>query len=242
MAYSHRIARLTAVLAGLAAMALGPSATPALADEFTLKLSAPAHVVVGKPTLIHATGTIPRDELQFAYWLSVVAIPPNVMSRCPATHDAGKQIANASGGAILVFTQREVPDASGNFTVPIGINPYAPGRVLICAYTDDGATNTLAIAALNLTVEPKGRSTAGPSSISRPRVTRASGLLTCSPGRWSNRPSRFAFAWFAEGRMVARGPRLRVTSELLGRKVHCRVTASNAAGSRSAASAPVFVR
>jgi len=238
-----RLAKLTAVLAGLAAFALGPATAPALADSFTLKLSAPPHVVVGKPTLIHVTGTIPRNQLSYPYWLSVVAIPPRVMSTCPATHDAGKQIANASGGAILVFTQREAPNWGGDFTVPVGINPYAPGRSLICAYTDDGATNTLAIASLMLTVEPKARTAAsGPASLSPPRVARTGAFLSCSPGRWSNRPTRYAFAWFANGRMVARGPKLRVTGALLGRKVYCRVTASNAEGSRSAASAPVLVR
>ena len=240
MLHPHRVAKLTAVLAGLAALALGPATAPALADSFTLSLSAP-RVVVGKPTLIHATGTIPRNQLQYAAWLSVVSISPKVMSRCPADHFAAKQIATASGGSILVFTQREVPDAQGNFMTPIGINPYAPGRVLICAYTDDGATNTLARASLTLTVEPKGRSAAGPTSIGRPRITRTGPSLSCSPGRWVNRPTRFAFAWFADGRMVARGQRLRVTGALRGRRVQCRVTASNASGSRTATSASVLV-
>jgi hypothetical protein len=241
MSHRRRLARLTAVVAGLAAAALGPTASPALAEGFTLKLTAPSRVVVGTPTLIHVTGTIPREHFWYAYWLSVVSIPPRVMSTCPASHSAAKQIANASGGSILVFTQREVPDANGNFRAPVGINPYAPGRALICAYTDDGATNTLAIASLDLTVHAKGGGAAAPSSLGRPRVTRAGALLTCSPGRWSNRPTRFSFAWFADGRPVARGPRLRVGA-VLGRRVQCRVTASNGAGSRTAASAPVLVR
>ncbi len=51
-----------------------------------------------------------------------------------------------------------------------------------------------------------------------------------------------AFAWLAGGRRIGRGSRLGITSGLRGRAVRCRVTASNGAGSRSAASPPVLVR
>ena len=127
------------------------------------------------------------------------------MPSCPANSWEAKQIANATGGSILVLTGREVPDASGNFGVPVGINPYAPGQALICAYTDDGETVTLATASLLLTVWPKESAGGRPASIEPPRITRTPGFLNCSPGQWSNRPSRYAYAWFAGGRRVGRG-------------------------------------
>jgi len=235
-----RLARLAAVL-GLVAVALAASASPARAGGFTLNLSAPPKVVVGQPAVIQVTGTIPVGSTQFPYWLSVVSISPTVMPSCPANPWDAKQIANATGGSILVLTSREVPDASGNFSVPVGINPYAPGQVRICAYTDDGGMQTLAATSLMLTIWPKG-SAGPPASVEPPRITRTSGFLNCSSGQWSNRPTRYAYAWFAGGRQIGRGPKLEISAALRGRTVSCRVTASNGAGSRSAASRPVLVR
>ena len=62
--HAIRLARTAAVL-GLVAAALAPSASPARAGGFTLKLSAPPRVVVGQPTLIQVTGTTPvaKDPL-----------------------------------------------------------------------------------------------------------------------------------------------------------------------------------
>ena len=236
-----RLARTAAVL-GLVAAALAPSASPARAGGFTLKLSAPPKVVVGQPTLIHVTGTIPVESMRFPYWLSVVSLRSTVVPRCPANPWDAKQVALATGGSILVLTSREVPDVYGNFEVPVGINPYAPGRALICAYTDDGGMQTLAATSLMLTVWPKGTGGSRPASIGPPRITRAHGFLDCSSGRWSNRPTRYAYAWFAGGRRLGRGPRLETSDVVRGRTVRCRVTASNAAGSQSAASRPVVVR
>ncbi len=236
-----RLARLAAFL-GLVAVALAASASAARAYGFTLMVSAPPKVVVGQPTLIQVTGTIPVESTRYPYWLSVVSLRSTVVSRCPANPWEAKQIAIATGGSILVMTGREVPDASGNFSVPVGINPYAPGQALICAYTDDGATQTLAAASLLLTVWPKGSAGRPPASIEPPRITRTPESLSCSSGQWSNRPTRYAYVWFAGGRLVGRGPRLEISAALRGRTVRCRVTASNGAGSRSAASRSVLVR
>ena len=111
------------------------------------------------------TGTIPVESTRFPYWLSVVSISPKVMSSCPANPWDAEQVANATGGSILVLTSREVPDASGNFAVPVGINPYAPGQVMICAYTDDGGMVTLAAASLMLTISPKGSAAQPPARV-----------------------------------------------------------------------------
>jgi len=233
-----RLAQVVAVL-GLVAVALPAQASPARAGGFTLNVSAPPRVVVGQPTVIQVTGTIPVGSIKFPYWLSVVSISPRVMSSCPANPWDAEQVANATGGSVLVLTSREVPDAYGNFTAPVGINPYAPGHVMICAYTDDGGMVTLAAASLMLTISPK--SGAAPASIEPPRITRTAHFLGCSSGKWSNQPTRYAYAWFAGASRVGRGQRLGISDALRGRTVRCRVTASNAAGSRSAASRPVLV-
>ena len=113
---------------------------------------------------------------------------------------------------------------------------------MICAYTDDGGMQTLAAASLMLTVSPKGSGGGRPASMDPPRITRTSRFLSCSTGQWSNRPTRYAYAWFAGGRRVGSGPRLETSAALRGRTVLCRVTASNGAGSASAGSRPVLVR
>ena len=54
-----------------------------------------------------------------------------------------------------MLSQRETPDATGAFTIPVAVTPTAPGSVLLCGYTDDGMTNTLAIASLVLDIAPR---------------------------------------------------------------------------------------
>ena len=58
---------------------------------------------------------------------------------------------------MLVFTQREVADATGAFSSPFGLTPLRRGRYLICAYTADGSTNTFAVASKSLRVKAKRR-------------------------------------------------------------------------------------
>ena len=236
MKSSHgiRLAWLTAVL-GLVAVALAASALSARANGFTLEVSAPPKVVVGQPTVIQVTGTI--ADLRYPSWLTVVSIRPEVTT-CPANYYEGKQVANATGGSILVSTGRITPDSSGSFRTPVGINPYLPGHVWICAYIHDGETVTLAATSMLLTISPGGR----PASVMAPRITHVRGLLGCTRGQWSNKPTRFAYSWFADGRRVGGGARLEPSAALRGRTVLCRVTASNGAGSGSASSRPVVVR
>src|SRR5580765_6054269 len=231
-------ARLTVVLV-LVALALAASASSARASGFTLIVSAPPKVVVGQPTVVQVTGTV--GDLRYPSWLTVVSIRPDVTT-CPANYYEGKQIANATGGAILVSTGRITPDSSGNFVTPVGIDPYLPGQVWICAYIHDGETVTLATTSLLLTISKNGSVVGRPASTAPPRIARMPGFLNCSRGQWSNRPTRFAYTWFAGGRRVGAGPRLESSKALRGRTVRCSVTASNGAGSGSASSRPVVVR
>ena len=160
----------TAAVVGL--IALAASTTPAFASGFTLDLSAPSTPVVGKPLVLQASGTIDPDELQFPYWFSLDAIPTSVTSTCPADRWVGAQLAESTGGSIVVLSQREVPDAAGNFSIPVGVTPTAPGSLLLCGYTDDGATTTLAAASLVLNIRPAS----GPAAIA---AYARSGIRSC---------------------------------------------------------------
>ncbi len=84
--------------------------------------------------------------------------------------------------------------------------------------------------------------TALPLNTSRPTLTRSGSTLTCQPGRWRN-TVRFSYAWRVNG-MSKKGskPRLTVGKALKRRSVSCSVTASNAAGTTTAASARLNVR
>src|SRR5262245_16823068 len=130
--------------AAIALIAVAATARPALASsDFTLALAAPP-AVVGQPLVMQATGTIPLDEIQYPYWFSLAAIPSSVTASCPADRWEAVQFALGAGGTVVVLSQRETPDAAGAFTIPVAVTPSAPGSVLLCGYTDDGMTNTLA--------------------------------------------------------------------------------------------------
>jgi hypothetical protein len=140
-------ARLGAALAAGAAIALGAPAAPALANGFALTLSWQSEAVVGKPLTIRASGTIPPPgDIAIPYWFSLDAIPTTVTTTCPPESWQGQQVAVGNGGSIVVLAARETSDAAGNFAIPVTVTPSAPGRLLLCAYTDDGATYTLAAA------------------------------------------------------------------------------------------------
>jgi hypothetical protein len=138
----------TSLIATFVALLLASSAQ---ASDFTLQLESPP-AVVGKPLILTATGAIDVDELQYPYWFSLDAIPTSVTTTCPADRWEGVQIAQNTGGSVIVLSQRETPDSAGRFTIPVAITPIAPGSVLLCGYTDDGATNTLARAQLQLEI------------------------------------------------------------------------------------------
>lgn len=143
-----------AIVAALGAIALAAPVSPASAAGFTVNLSAPSTPVVGKSMILQATGTIPLEDLEFPYWFSLSAIPASALSTCPADHFAAQQVAIGTGGSIVVSTQSEVPDAAGNWSIPIGVTPTAPGALLLCAYTDDGEATTLASTSLMFNIQP----------------------------------------------------------------------------------------
>ena len=152
MKLSPRRIHVVAGVVGLLALT-GPAAV-ASASGFTLNLAATSTPVVGTPMILHATGTIPTADLAFPYWFSLDALPTTVTSTCPPDRWEGAQFATSTG-SIVVLSQSEIPDAAGNFSIPIAVTPSAPGSVLLCAYTDDGAATTLAAASLTLNIQPK---------------------------------------------------------------------------------------
>jgi hypothetical protein len=149
-----RSIRASICTAGVAVGLIAVSASPAYASGLTLSLSAPSPVVVGKPAVLKASGSIPIGELDIPYWFSLDAIPSSVTAHCPTDRFAGYQLATSTGGTSIVLTEKEPPDAAGNFTIPVGITPTAPGTVLLCGYTDDGMATTLAVASLTLNIQP----------------------------------------------------------------------------------------
>jgi hypothetical protein len=170
----------------LACLALSAPATPAVAHEghtdggYTLHLTAESQAVVGKPMIIRATGTIPPPgDIPIPYWFSLDAIPTTVTSTCPQDRWQGVQFAEASGGTVVVLTQREVPDAAGNFTIPVAVTPRGAGSVLLCGYTDDGLTNTLASASLVLDIAAASPTGGDPRSNRPIPVEVARGIRMC---------------------------------------------------------------
>jgi hypothetical protein len=246
------------VAAGGVLIALGVGGTPALGATYSLSLSAPPTGVVGRPMIIQATGANPADDF-FSSWLDVAALPTSVLSTCPSGYLNASQVAGstfAQGGENLATSLREDVDPAGTFSMPIGYTPSTSGRFLICGYTNDGATATLATASLILNMQPTGTPSPAPSTLTpspaapapqgigkpanvrKPSVRRVRSTLVCSRGRWSKSPSRYSYRWLVNGKAKrgGRGQKLRVTHNLRGRVVQCTVTASNAAGSTSALS------
>jgi hypothetical protein len=84
------------------------------------------------------------------------------------------------------------------------------------------------------------QSTAAPTVSGSPAV---GGALTCSPGSWSNDPTAFAYAWDQDGNAIAGAMSAAYTigAASVGHGLTCSVTASNPAGSATAASSVVPV-
>lgn len=140
--------------AALTALAFAASATPALADGWSLGLAPQSSPTVGRPLIIQATGTMPPEDIGFPYWFSLDAIPTAATTTCPADHLVGMQFATGTGGAIVTLDQPETPDSGGHFTIPVAVTPSAPGSILLCGYTDDGSGGTMAGASLTLDIAP----------------------------------------------------------------------------------------
>jgi hypothetical protein len=240
---------LVVVLFGAATLASGFAASAALADTFTLSMSLASAGTVGNAVVITSTGNDPTDG--GALYLEIDAIPSTLTTTCPAGYNnAGQLAASTPAGALVAFDEREDFDASGNFSNVNAWVPNSAGQYLVCGYTDDGALDTLATASMvaNITVasSPVPLPTPHvekPVNSTKPRVSRSGDTLSCSAGHWRNAPKRYSYRWLV-ARKVKNGARRRTLGsahKLRGHSVQCRVTASNAAGSSTATSAPFRV-
>lgn len=141
--------RRTAIAAALAATALAAAASPALAAPgYSISVSGPSTGSVGKTILLNVSGTNPTpEESWFNSYMEVNAIPAGVMPSCPTEYLQATQIAEASfgsGGDHLAGPQIEVRDPAGSWSAAVAFTPTAPGRMLICAYSEN-LTSTLAM-------------------------------------------------------------------------------------------------
>jgi hypothetical protein len=111
---------------------------------------------------------MPPRDIEYPYWFSLIALPPSVISTCPQDMWESVQIADDAGGAIVTLQQRERPDGAGRFSIPVSVTPKSPGSVLLCGYTDDGMTTTLAMTQMTLVIQAGGASGGAERPVSPP--------------------------------------------------------------------------
>jgi hypothetical protein len=253
-----RIATLVAI-AG--ASVLGTT-SPALASDFALTMSGPSTTTVGQPTVFHIDGTNPPPSVYpFASWLDVSVISIAATPTCPQDDSQATTLAPSTGGANIAFLLPEHVDVNGYFTAVAGFTPIGPGTGLICAYTNDGAGNTLAMASLTLNILPAAPAggahpipppppttvpappATAPANVARPRLTRSGAIMRFSRGLWSGAVRSYAYRWLVDGRVRTRasGSRLRVDRSLRGHVLRCAVKATGPSG-RSATASSAGVR
>jgi hypothetical protein len=173
-----RTCRVRMIASAVGLLTLTGPAAAASANGFTLNLATSSAPVVGTPVILHATGTIPPADLAFPYWFSLDAIPTAVTSTCPPDRWEGAQFATSTG-SIVVLSQSEIPDAAGNFSIPVAVTPTAAGSVLLCGYTDDGEATTLAAASVILNIQAKPPTAGSGSSAAGVPTQVRSGIRSC---------------------------------------------------------------
>lgn len=218
-----------------ATASLAVAASTALAQTpHSLALSGPSAATVGKPTTLQATGTVADDpSVFFDRYVKVYAIPTSVVSSCPATPVNAIDLSSAASAQGGKTVSSGAP-VTGGFSVPIAFTPDAPGGFLLCAYLTEGFNSADATASHDVGVTGSGASAAGaPKSLRAPTVKRSGRRLVCVRGRWSQKPTRYAYHWRIDGTRKAGAARrtLTITSALERRSVRCGVTATNRAGS-----------
>jgi hypothetical protein len=234
----------------LAATALVLATAGSASAAETLSLSGPSSAAVGQPVVIQASGN--DNPADGTLYLELDSIPTSAATTCPDSYLSGSQLATSTGGSLVALDDRELEDGAGNFSMPVGYRPPSAGGWLLCGYTDDGATDTLAAASLVLTATPAGGAppqpgpvspSAKPANTARPRVSRSHKKLVCSPGSWSGSPTSYSYRWLVNGkpRSGATGRKLGITRKLRGHRVQCGVRATNAAGGATALSSPFRV-
>jgi PKD domain len=116
----------------------------------------------------------------------------------------------------------------------------AESYTVVVTQADATGASSSASAAIVVSARPVAN-VRRPSIQGRPRV---GATLVCSRGAWTGTPPiQYGYRWLRNGRLVpgATTPRFRARARDGGALVACRVSATNAAGSRSATSRPVRI-
>jgi hypothetical protein len=222
----------------LASASLLIAAAPAAAQvPHSLSLAGPPTATVGQPSVLQATGTVSDDPSVFlARYINAYALPTSVVPNCPATYQNALQIKDstfAQGGQTVALS---VP-VDGSFSIPLAFTSTASGPFLICAYLHEGVgTDAFASHAVDVAAAPAA--VARPGVLAKPKLTRSGRTLVCGRGSWSGAPTAYAYRWTVDGKRKrgAAGRKLRISRKLRGHKIRCSVTATNAAGSKTALS------
>jgi hypothetical protein len=152
----------TVALAGLlCTFGLGTAAASAQAYSWSIDVTGPPTGRVGDPLALKVSGkNPPPGEYWFNSYFSVDALPASAVSACPAGHAESSQMAvqtSAAGGThVTPVWVRENPNGIGDWSASVAYTPKAAGRMLICAYTNDGFSNTEARAHTAISVRQAG--------------------------------------------------------------------------------------
>jgi hypothetical protein len=216
-----------------------------------LHVSVSGPLQAGKVLTINASGSnVAQTALggpALDFGLEVIVIDPKIL-KGPCEVSEQKELTDITnvpnGGRLLNFDDLN-EGSSGPFKVGQPYEPAGFGPLLVCAYSKY-VTDDAAYASTQVQIKPAARPRpagprARPRSLARPVVRILHGRLSCTRGRWSNRPTRFRYRWkigsarFGSARTSGR---LAVPAHSKGKTVTCAVSASNARGSGRATSRP----
>jgi hypothetical protein len=235
--------------------ALGFSATQAHAagESITMVQNDPT-AIVGHATNFTASGTLNPDDTMFGFSVYIFMKDADLDGTCAADESTEAAAAMSSGGQESWVS----PGGTGfdvgmgpTYSQPFKVTFGGSGHYLLCGYVN-GDFSTFASGELRGTVvddSPAPTPTPTPTAqrpgvVRKPWITRKRHALTCHAGIWSNQPTHRSYRWSVQGRRASVGTRRKLTvpKKLRGRKLICRVTASNSAGSRTATARAVRAR
>jgi peptidoglycan/xylan/chitin deacetylase (PgdA/CDA1 family) len=210
----------------------------------------PVHLTVTKAGT--GNGTVKSDPAEIACGVTCEADFTNgTMITLTAVAATGSTFTGWSGACSGASTTCTVSlDVARTVTATFTVNPPAPPVSSGADFTPPAAVTVLA----PIVVVPVAQAPAAaaapvatmqaPTAQTRPKLSggaRAGSKLVCTRGTWSGSPARFAFTWRRDGRVVGHGSSYSVKKADRGHSIRCDVTAQNAKGATTAASAGVRV-
>ena len=262
-----RIARRRLGALGLLVVAgLAFSATQARADgeSITIVQNDPS-AIVGHATNFTASGSLNSADTMYGFSVYIFSKDADLDPTCAADESTEAAATDSSGGREAYVSPGTGFDVGmgPTYSQPFKVTFGGSGHYLLCGYVN-GDFSTFASGELRGTVVADSAPAPGPSPspspsptpspapttapavarpavVRKPWITRQGHVLTCHPGTWSNNPTHRSYRWSVKGHSASVGTKQRLTvpKALRGRKLLCRVTASNSAGSRSATASAV---